>query len=252
VPRLDSCDEVIRCNAAISSRCSAARQLRGRSRRARSSRRRCSVSVLVTSHEDGKIKMQKLLLSSVAALSVLSAPAAHAQQKNMPKPAQALPSYPPVVCVTPNWTPESCARRLTKTVLSNDPGGYLRAHRHRWRELAQSGSYVEIRGACMSACTLIMAYVPNDRLCFSESGSLVFHIYRESGPKGEPSVKLTQWTIDQLPQDIRNWIIAKGGVEKMTLQPWTLNAAELWAMGYRKCEPEPPPVPTTTRPHRPT
>src|SRR5262249_41267254 len=90
----------------------------------------------------------------------------------------------------------------------------------------------------MSACTLIMAYVPNDRLCFSESGSLVFHIYRESGPKGEPSVRLTQWAIDQHPQDIRNWIIAKGGVEKMTLQPWTLNAAELWAMGYRKCEPD--------------
>jgi hypothetical protein len=181
-------------------------------------------------------EMKRLLLTGVAALSVLGS-AAHAQQKNMPKPVQALPSYPPVVCVTPNWTPESCERRLSKTVLYNEPGGYLRAHWHRWQELAQSGSYVEIRGACMSACTLIMAYVPNDRLCFSESGSLVFHIYRESGPKGEPSVKLTQWAIDQLPQDIRNWIIAKGEAEKMTIAAaWTLTAPELWAMGYRKCE----------------
>src|SRR5262245_2998012 len=180
--------------------------------------------------------MVKQFLAGIAALSVLAS-AANAQQR---KPAHPLPLYPPLVCVTPDWTPESCERRLSKTVLYNEPGGYLRAHWHRWQELAQSGSYVEIRGACMSVCTLIMAHIPNNRLCFSQSGSLVFHMYRDSTPTGELSTKLTQWAIDQHPQDIRNWIIAKGGVEKMTMQPWTLNAAELWAMGYRKCEPEAP------------
>ena len=35
----------------------------------------------------------------------------HAQQGNLPVPKQKLPSYPPVVCVTPNWTSESCASR---------------------------------------------------------------------------------------------------------------------------------------------
>jgi hypothetical protein len=50
--------------------------------------------------------------------------------------------------------------------------------------------------------------------------------------------------LNQYPQDIRLWIRAKGGVEKMTIYAiWKLTAEELWAMGYRKCEPEAPPVP---------
>src|SRR6516225_6490076 len=57
--------------------------------------------------------VKKLFLAGVAALSVLSASAAHARewQGNMPKPVGKLPPYPPVVCVTPNWTPEPCEGR---------------------------------------------------------------------------------------------------------------------------------------------
>jgi hypothetical protein len=57
--------------------------------------------------------MKKALLGGVAALSVLSASAAPARewQGNMPKPIGKLPQYPPVVCVTPNWTPEPCESR---------------------------------------------------------------------------------------------------------------------------------------------
>jgi hypothetical protein len=52
--------------------------------------------------------------------------------------------------------------------------------------------------------------------------------------------------VNQYPQDIRAWIIAKGGVEKMNIQQmWKLDASELWDMGYRKCEPG---LPATLRP----
>jgi hypothetical protein len=52
--------------------------------------------------------------------------------------------------------------------------------------------------------------------------------------------------LNNYPQDIRRWIIARGGVDKMSVaQFWTLDAAELWAMGYRRCEAEAPPVPMT-------
>jgi hypothetical protein len=52
--------------------------------------------------------------------------------------------------------------------------------------------------------------------------------------------------INQYPQDIRLWIKNKGGWEKMALQQmWTLDATELWRMGYRKCEPEEAPAPMT-------
>jgi len=70
--------------------------------------------------------MTKLLLTSIAALSLLYATGAHTQQGL--KPAHPLPSYLPLVCVTPDWTSEPCERRLSKTVLYNEPGGYLRAH----------------------------------------------------------------------------------------------------------------------------
>src|SRR5262245_42767706 len=57
--------------------------------------------------------MKRLLLTGIAALSLLCASAAHTRewQGNMPKPVGKLPPYPPVVCVTPNWTPESCEAR---------------------------------------------------------------------------------------------------------------------------------------------
>jgi len=57
--------------------------------------------------------MKKTLLAAIAALSVLSASAAHATeyQGNLPKPVQKLPAYPPVVCVAPNWATEPCEAR---------------------------------------------------------------------------------------------------------------------------------------------
>ena len=41
-----------------------------------------------------------------------------------------------------------------------------------------------------------------------------------------------------LPAGYPNWIAAKGGITKMPNGNnfWTLDANELWAMGYRKCE----------------
>jgi hypothetical protein len=61
----------------------------------------------------GVLLMRKAFLAGVAVLSVLCASAAHTRewQGNMPKPVGKLPPYPPVVCVTPNWTPEPCEAR---------------------------------------------------------------------------------------------------------------------------------------------
>lgn len=43
--------------------------------------------------------------------------------------------------------------------------------------------------------------------------------------------------IDSYPADIRDWIEAKGGFDRMPIGKnlWTLPASELWKMGYRKC-----------------
>ena len=56
--------------------------------------------------------MARIFLTSIAAL-FLATGIAHAieYQGKLPKPVQRLPSYPPVVCVAPNWAVESCEDR---------------------------------------------------------------------------------------------------------------------------------------------
>jgi hypothetical protein len=43
--------------------------------------------------------------------------------------------------------------------------------------------------------------------------------------------------IDRYPADIRGWIVAHGGLERMPSGEsyWTLPAKELWEMGYSRC-----------------
>src|SRR5262249_8334658 len=84
----------------------------------------------------------------------------------------------PVTCLRPDGTAERCESRqvplprprpedapapvpIPKTALYYEPGGIIRDQIERWQRIAQSDNDVEIRGECMSACTLIMAYVPN-------------------------------------------------------------------------------------------
>jgi hypothetical protein len=56
--------------------------------------------------------MKAAIIAGCVAL-LLTTGAAHAieYQGKLPKPVQRLPSYPPVVCVAPNWVTESCEDR---------------------------------------------------------------------------------------------------------------------------------------------
>jgi hypothetical protein len=229
------------------------------------------------------------------ALLALCVTHAQAQQGNLPKPVQALPAYPPIVCVTPKWEREPCESRkdpvkelgdalkeffefldwakttwliiafqsdqpgtwngvwpAQKVVLHRGPGGLITEHVKRFQELAQSGDSVEIRGPCFSACTLIVAYVPKERVCFDEFASLNFH--HAGGMKvyfsNAEAVAATRWMFQRYPPNIRDWLNAQGGIEKIpSIGWWTLDAPALWEMGYRKCEYEaPPPMMPPSRP----
>lgn len=104
--------------------------------------------------------MKKLLLASVAALSLLSATSAHADELG-----DALkPFWEWLRWIDTNWlgsvwhgggaTPErSWNGRWPKhtVVLEYEGGGVAHEHRNRWINLAASGSDVEIRGPCFSA-----------------------------------------------------------------------------------------------------
>jgi hypothetical protein len=145
---------------------------------------------------------------------------------------------PPMETPLPRPRPAIKSPPKPKTVLYDEPGGDYWEHWRRFKALADSGNDVEIRGACVSGCTVVMIHVPNDRLCFGEASSLQFHMAREP-VTGTPSAEFTRdKMVNQYPEDVRAWIIAKGGVEKMNIQQmWKLDASELWRMGYRKCPP---------------
>jgi hypothetical protein len=172
----------------------------------------------------------------------------------------------PITCLRPDGTTEPCESRqiplpqprpaeapapvpIPKTVLYYEPGGLLEDHVKRWKALAESGDNVEIRGPCASGCTMILAYVPSNRICFAYGASLMFHkAQTKHDDVTVPNTPTTQWMLDQYSPDIRTWLIRRGGVEEMTVKKfWILDATELWEMGYRKCDPEQPPVPMTKR-----
>ena len=122
------------------------------------------------------------------------------------------------------------------TVVKFDEGGRISEYDARWRVIAAAGGPVEVRGICQSACTMVVIHIPRPRLCFGEFSSLGFHQARYDDGSLAPTS--TKWMIDKYPADIQAWIAAKGGLEAMPQgnRYWTLPAAKLWEMGYRKCD----------------
>src|SRR5262249_49880090 len=127
-----------------------------------------------------------------------------------------------------------------RTFLGAERGGRLDQHVERWKALAASGDHVEIRDFCPSACTLVLAYIPKDRLCFSETAVLAFH--HAMFPNAEVAMEASSMMLNSYPHDIRMWLVEKGGLKKMPGHNegyWLLLPSQLWQMGYRKCEPCP-------------
>jgi hypothetical protein len=122
------------------------------------------------------------------------------------------------------------------TVIGFDVGGHIYEYDARWSKLAVAGALVEVRGICQSACTLVVARIPRERLCFSDYSSLHFHLARYDD--GTPALAATRWMINRYPENIRGWIADKGGLAAMPLRGsyWVLPAEKLWEMGYRKCD----------------
>jgi hypothetical protein len=124
----------------------------------------------------------------------------------------------------------------SRMVFYFERGGVIKEHVERWQELARSGADVEILGPCFSACTMIVAYVPKERLCFGAFASLQFHLASDR-ETGKMSLDASLWMLKQYPREIYDWIMERGGVASMTIQTfWELRAQNLWRMGYRKCE----------------
>src|SRR6201998_4861903 len=94
------------------------------------------------------------------------------------------------------------------------PGGQVGPFLDLFEQVRQSGERVVIDGPCLSACTLVLSIVPNERICVTRRAVLGFHAARSVDRRGrlyaEPEA--SELVLETYPAAVRNWILRRGGV----------------------------------------
>jgi len=116
-----------------------------------------------------------------------------------------------------------------------DPGGEVAAYLQKFRAIRDSGERVVVDGACLSACTLLTAIIPRDRICVTRRAMLGFHAasyYDDASRQFVPTRAGSQRVMSYYPPEIRRWIDRHGGLTPRLIQ---LRGRELAAM-YSACQ----------------
>jgi len=98
----------------------------------------------------------------------------------------------------------SVAARAETINVYDDHGGSVAEYDARWAELAARGVDVKIVGPCQSACTVLLAHIPYDRICVTPQASFGFHLAHRA------DATATLWA--GYSAGIREWINARGGL----------------------------------------
>ncbi|MDU1693148.1 MAG: hypothetical protein E6848_26540, partial [Bradyrhizobium sp.] len=102
-----------------------------------------------------------------------------------------------------------------------------------FEKVRASGERVVIDGPCLSACTLVLSLVPEDRICVTRRAVLGFHAARSVDRRGrtyaEPEA--SKLVLQTYPAPVRGWIARRGGLTSRLLM---LRGRELKAM-YASC-----------------
>jgi hypothetical protein len=113
------------------------------------------------------------------------------------------------------------------------PGGQVGPFLDLFERVRDSGERVVIDGPCLSACTLVLSMVPNNRICVTRRAILGFHAARSIDRRGrlysEPEA--TELVLEAYPSPVRGWIRRHGGLTSRLL---LLRGRELAAM-YPPC-----------------
>ena len=142
------------------------------------------------------------------------------------------PAFGPLTVLQPAPT-----EPITPVVMYGGMGGLIAAHQYSFERLQRKNAAVEMRGGCWSACTLITAYIPKDRLCFEKGSFLRFHAARTADFHPVIHVQLTREMYKSYPVEIRHWIDDRGGPDSLTIESYlTMYDRELWAIGYPRCK----------------
>ena len=89
-------------------------------------------------------------------------------------------------------------------------GSYLRL----FAAVRQSGERVTIDGPCLSACTLVLSTIPQDRICVTPRAVLGFHAARWVDQQGRQyaAPDATRLVSATYPVRVRDWIDRNGGL----------------------------------------
>ena len=99
-------------------------------------------------------------------------------------------------------------------IISDDIGGKMRDYTTHFRQVRDTGEPVVIAGTCVSACTMVLGFVPSDRICATGNAVLGFHaawMFDNSG-KRVVSASGTQDLMNTYPASVRAWIARHGGL----------------------------------------
>src|ERR1700722_5717675 len=113
------------------------------------------------------------------------------------------------------------------------PGGQVGPFLDLFERMRASGERVVIDGPCLSACTLVLSVVPDDRICVTRRAILGFHGARSMDRRGrmyaEPEA--SELVLQAYPSAVRGWIRRRGGLGSRRL---LLRGRELAAI-YPSC-----------------
>lgn len=109
------------------------------------------------------------------------------------------------------------------------PGGTVDSFLSLFEVLRASGQRVVIDGPCLSACTLVLATVPRNRICVTQHAVLGFHAARSVDQYGrtEPEPEASEIMLESYPLPVQRWIRRHGGLTSRLL---LLRGRELAAM----------------------
>jgi hypothetical protein len=113
------------------------------------------------------------------------------------------------------------------------PGGQVGPFLDLFDKVRETGERVVIDGPCLSACTLVLSIVPNERICVTRRAVLGFHAARSVDRRGrtyaEPEA--SELVLQTYPAPVRDWISRHGG---LTAHLLLLRGRELKAI-YHSC-----------------
>jgi hypothetical protein len=103
---------------------------------------------------------------------------------------------------------------LADVRIRSSPGGEVISYLRFFEIIRNSGDRVIIDGPCLSACTLVLSVVPNDRICVTRRAVLGFHAAAAVDESGERyAIPATTRLIAQTyPPPVRAWIYRHGGL----------------------------------------